>query len=210
MRKQAPFVTAGRRMLRGLRQFDERAVTYYGPRPTGYFRHVYYSLFRVNTFFVYRKDLTSEAITSFDVPECDIGSPPVSHLKSLRETMTLPREFYCDESHGWNHFVLVTKHDVPAHIHWIVQPGQKSRFFELSASSAEINYVYTATEFRGRRIALSALRWGCRHLREIGFRTAVLAVHEENVPCLKCVEQCGFIRTNSVVTVGHLNRRLAV
>jgi ribosomal protein S18 acetylase RimI-like enzyme len=198
------------RLTRSFRHFDEIARAYYGKRPWCYPRYLYYALLRVNKFVVFRRDLNSGGTNPFAGMDFDIRVVPTEELAEIRKGVTLPKEFYCDISHGLTRCYVAFSRKEVAYIQWVVCHGERSRFFRLEESVAE--FVYTTTLPRFRRMGLSkkGMEYICQTERARGVKTILTAVHSGNVVMIKCLEKTGFRQVGTIKTVGQLNRKMAV
>lgn len=199
-----------KKLLRACRHSDETARAYYGVRPWCYPRYFYWSLLRVNTFVIFKRDLFPTEEDPFAGTEFEIRQMPIDKLREVRERENLPREFYCDTSHGWRKCYVILHHGEMAYIHWVCYPFERSRFFRCEGAVAEINYNTTLPRFRGHGLSVKAMLHICEAERTCGIRVLVGAVHSQNTAMLKCMKRAGFAQVGTIRSLGRLNRKVTI
>jgi RimJ/RimL family protein N-acetyltransferase len=197
-------------LLRAYRNFDEIARAYYGQRPWCYPKYLYYSLLRINEFVLFRKDLAPTDGDPFAGTEFEIKRIPIEELKQIREKENLPKEFYCDVSHGWKTCYVVLHHGEIAHVIWVCYPSERSRFFRCKGAVAELNYNITLPRFRGHGLSVRAMDHICEAERSRGIEVMLGVVHSQNIAMIKCMKKSGFAEVGTTKSLGQWNRKTTV
>lgn len=182
----------------------------YGHGLSAWFNCIYYSLFRVNTFHIFRLSLDDLPDMPIDVPGISFHSPSPAELDGLRATKELPREFFCDRLHSVRQCCIAKVDGEIAYIHWVYFQGDFSRFLKLGRDAAEINYVLTLPPFRGRGIGTAAFVHTARDMKKLGIKNLYAVVHNENIASIKSFTRAGFVKIGSTVSVGPFNRKIEV
>ncbi|MDZ7697270.1 MAG: hypothetical protein U5R49_10220 [Deltaproteobacteria bacterium] len=155
---------------------------------------IYYGYFKANNFIVFYKNLTqpSPAGSTNTYVKCIRAS--LDTLRAIRgkEKETLPVEFYADTVHHLSTPYLAFLDDNVAAIHWLVYPGEESRFLTLLEGDVEINYNTVLKEYRGRRIAESLMCFMINACQEEGQKRMFGVVHVSNIPQYKPMLRLGF------------------
>jgi RimJ/RimL family protein N-acetyltransferase len=159
---------------------------------------------------LFRKELAPSDEDPFAETEFQIRRMPIEELQATRKNVDLPREFYCDVSHGWKTCYVITRRAEIAYIHWVCSPAEQSRFFRCQRHVAEVNYVITLPPFRGRGLAAKAIQYSCNVEQTRGVKALVIAVHSKNTIMRKCMKKVGFKKIGTVKTLGQLNRKTTV
>lgn len=189
-------------------EINKIASHHYGESKFSIIKFLYYSFFRVNTFSAYKINLDANLLSpQFNADEYRILNK-IDDLISIRSGKSLPREFYCDETHGVNNFYLLVRGDDIVYIHWVFVAGDKNRFLHLGNLNAELNYNTTMEKYRGKGIMNQMMRYILIDLRERGFRRAFGVVNIENYPAIKSMAKCGFSEFARIKTLGPFNRKL--
>ena len=184
------------------------ASHHYGESKFSIIKFLYYSFIRVNTFSAYKINLDANLLLpQFNVDEYRILNK-IDDLISIRSRESLPREFYCDETHGVNKFYLLVRGEDIVYIHWVFVAGDKNRFLYLGNLDAELNYNTTMEKYRGKGIMNQMMRYILLDLRERGFRRAFGVVNIDNYPAIKSMDKCGFTELTRIKTLGPFNRKL--
>lgn len=160
----------------------------------GTLKWIYSGYFKVNNFIVFYKDLTQPfraRKTSTEI-KCIRGS--VENLRAIRESEKeiLPIEFYADTVHLLSTPYFAFLNDNIAAIHWLVYPGEKSRFLTLKEGDVEINYNTVLKKYRARRIAESLMHFMINACQEEGHKRMFGVVHVSNIPQYKPMLRLGF------------------
>lgn len=160
---------------------------------------------KVNSFLVFHLDLTKPFIAP-PAPEgivLRLGS--LAELHELRKGRSdLPVEFFCDEVFDFRLPFLAFVEGELAGIHWLVGPGEPSRFLSLGVGDVELNYNTVLPQFRGRRLAQLLMAYLIASAREAGHRRMFGIVHVQNVPQFKPMLDLGF---RPVETITHFAYR---
>jgi GNAT superfamily N-acetyltransferase len=148
---------------------------------------------RVNNFLVFHIDLR-KPFSPTPVPETlELKCSSVEELKRLRSGRDdLPVEFYCDETHGFTKPFLAFSGGEMAAIHWLVMPGQRSRFLDMKPGDVELNYNTVLPPFRGKRIAQILMSYLVSWSASQGHQHMFGVVHAANIPQFKQMLDMGF------------------
>lgn len=183
---------------------------HYGRGPLSMLKMVYYSALTVNTFVLFERALDGD----LEAVRLESGyratKPSTSELDALRERRQLPREFYYDRLHGINKCYVVMHGEEPAYIHWIYVKGDPNRFLKLGDGVAEVNYITTVPQFRGRKLMASMMIFAMNDLKKMGYRKVVSVVNTLNPPALRSMHAAGFKEVRRIRTLGHLNKKYAI
>lgn len=193
-----------------LRHFMQSVQAQYGPGIFGFLKYIYYSFMCINTFvvFIYNERSAVDAL-SF-VPQFRSERKAYVILRYMRSSRSLPREFYCDQISGVDDFFLGLWDEQPAYIHWVFPEGAKSRFLNLGQGCAEVGYMLTLPEYRGKKICSQVLANTLKELRGDGVQRIFCVVHDQNVASIKAVQRAGFQEYTRVKSIGPFNTRLRV
>lgn len=160
----------------------------------GTLKWLYSGYFKVNNFIVFYKNLTQ--ISSFQSKTSSVKCirMSVEELRSIREKeeQLLPIEFYADTVHHLSTPCLAFIDNNLAAIHWLVYPGQESRFLRLVKGDVEINYNTVLQRYRGRRIAEALMSYMMNTCQEEGHKRMFGVVHVSNIPQYKPMLGLGF------------------
>lgn len=148
---------------------------------------------RVNNFLVFHMDLR-RPFTPTPVPDgLELRRSSVEELRHLRTGRSdLPVEFYCDQTHGFTLPFLAFSNGELAAIHWLVLPGQRSRFLDMKAGDVELNYNTVLPPFRGKRIAQILMSHIVAQSQTEGHQHMFGVVHAANIPQFKQMLDMGF------------------
>jgi GNAT superfamily N-acetyltransferase len=185
----------------------------YGGGIKGYANFFYYSLFRFNTFGIYRLDLATFAEPTREraaetVLFQELDGPSLELLTAGRSD--LPREFYCHKMHRVSACCAGTVEGRLAYIHWIYRQGDFSRFLRLTSRTAEINHVFTLPEYRGRGLSTRGFLATAQDMKKKGVTSLVAVIHDENVASIKAFERAGFVKTGEIRAFGQFNGKREV
>lgn len=104
----------------------------------------------------------------------------------------LPFEFHCDTTrHFSTPFVAFVDGEIAA-IHWLVLPGEHSRFLTLGSGDVELNYNTVLPKFRGRRLAQVLMAEVMQWAQAKGYSRMFGVVHVVNVQQFKPMIDLGF------------------
>ncbi|MBU3914714.1 GNAT family N-acetyltransferase [bacterium] len=192
-----------------LRHFRQSVRAQYGGGISGFVQFVYYSFLRINTFVIFVRNCreTRQPITIEG--ELHIKRQVLDELNILRQQSDLSREFYGDHF-GGKDFFLAYWDRKPAYIHWVFSAGTQSRFLRLEKKCAEIAYMLTLPEFRGRRICSQVVDHTVRLLSGEDVERVFCVIHEHNIASIKAVQRTGFHEFRKVRSIGPFNSRLKV
>ena len=167
----------------------------------------YYSLFWINTFVLYERELDDSVLPVRLNPEFRVIKPTIKELQAIREGRDSPREFYYDRFHGVGNCYVVLCGDEPAYIHWVYIKGDPNRFLRLGRDVAEFNYSTTLPKFRGRKLMVNVTLYMMNDLKQLGIRKVVAVINALNPPALRSCESAGFRKVRTIRTLGYLNRK---
>jgi len=182
----------------------------YGSGILGFSKYIYYSFMRINTFVVFTCDGNCALHSLNFTPQLQIERKAYETLRYMKSTKALPREFYCDQLAGVEDCFLGLWEEQPAYIHWVFPEGAKSRFLGLGEGCAEVSYMLTLPEFRGKKICSQVLAYTLNELRSEGVQRVFCVVHDQNVASIKAVRRAGFQEHIRVKSIGPFNTRLDV
>ncbi len=197
-----------RKLFITLRDLKKTAYHHYGESPMSIIKFIYYSVLRVNTFFVYENDLTRELPEHNLEPEFKVMKPTLDELAKVRQGLDLPREFYYDEIFHTKTCYLVFKGDELAKICWVLFKEDYNRFLILRNDVAELNYNTTLPKYRGNQLMSKMMAYISLDLKKEGYKKAMGVIHEFNPPAIKAIEKAGFIKVGEIKTLGPFNRKL--
>ena len=120
----------------------------------------------------------------------------------IGDASRLPLEFCGRSPH--RRFVLAMADGMPAHITWVLLPGDKSHFMSLQPGQAEITDSHTLSPFRGRGIYGTVLRFTLAEVAALGITSAFAHVRPANRASLATFARAGF----TVVGCIAIHRRL--
>lgn len=199
-----------KRVIYTIQNFRKVAYHHYGRSPFSLFRFIYYSLFRLNAFLVFEKDLRRT------LPEVDLDPgnrfilPSLEELERVRQGKDLPREFFSDHIHNAKVCCIGLCGDELAYIHWVYSKGEYSRFVILGQDVCEINHVTTLPRFRGKKISMKALEYASKTLQSMGCKKVVVVVHKNNIAFIKNIKSLDFKETKRIRAIGPFNRKVPV
>ena len=182
----------------------------YGSGISGFFKYIYFSFLRINTFIVFTCNDSGAAQSLKFAPQLRSERNAYETLRYMRSTRALPREFYCDQLAGGEDCFLGLWEEQPAYIHWVFPAGSKSRFLGLGQGCAEVNYMLTLPEYRGKKICSQVLAYTLNELRSDGVQRVFCVVHDQNVASIKAVQRAGFHEHARIKSFGPFNTRLQV
>ena len=171
---------------------------------------IYHSALGINTFVLFERTLDDTLNAISLAPEFTATRPSAEELEVLRTNRELPREFYYDRFHGVRNCYVVMRGSEPAYIHWIYVKGDANRFLRLGDGVAEINYITTLPEFRGKGLMASMMVLAMNELKMLGYKKVVSVVNATNPPAVKNMRAAGFKEVRRIRTLGFLNRRYSV
>lgn len=199
-----------KKILATITNFRSTVHNHYGNSPASYFRFIYRSLFRINTFYILEKELDSI------VPMPDLGlnvkviSPSMEELEVIRSGDNLPREFYFDKIHNVKKCYLVFVGDEVAYIHWLYFKGDYNRFLILEEGVAEFNNVTTLKKFRGRNLMTKILMYMMHDLAQQGYKKVVGVVYEDNPAAYRSCIKAGLHEVGRIKTLGQFSKKVRV
>lgn len=199
-----------RKILYTITNFKQTAYHHYGRSAFSFIRLVYYSLFRVNTFLLFEKDLGRKLSEVQCDPEIRCTSPSLKELDHLRQGKDFPREFFCDQIHNAKTCCIGFCGEEVAYVHWVYSKGEYSRFVILSEDVCEINHVATLPKFRGRKLSMMMLEYASKSLQGLGYKRIALVVHENNIAFIKNIKRLDFRETKRIRSIGPFNWKVPV
>jgi ribosomal-protein-alanine N-acetyltransferase len=122
--------------------------------------------------------------------------PPLIAEASLRDIAPIAKLHAASFRRGWSEDEieqLLTDRSVVAHRAMIGSNFAGFIMSRLAADEAEILTVAVASNYRGRSIARSLLRYHLGRLMVFGVRTVFLEVEEGNVSALRLYRRAGFV-----------------
>ncbi|MGV8056421.1 MAG: GNAT family N-acetyltransferase [Smithellaceae bacterium] len=147
----------------------------------------------VNHFIVFHKNLGTRTNYSMNAPLIEMRKISIEELLEIREKETrLPIQFYCDLTHQFTHAFVAFAENRIAAIHWLVLPGQYSRFFDLTEGDAELNYNTVLPQFRGSGIARGLMSFVTKYCEVSGLNDIFGVVNVKNIPQYKQMIRLGF------------------
>lgn len=160
------------------------------------------SAFKYYTYAMTPRDFIVFSINPGKCPDCVVQCDDLTFrritidaLKSIRDRIgNLPQEFYCDLLYGFTTpFIMEEKGEVAA-IHWLVMPGEWSKFMVLKEGEAELNYNIVLPKFRGKRLAEKLMRHILQSLKDEGdVKTVYGVVASSNIAQFKQMVSMGFM-----------------
>ena len=193
-----------------VKQFKETVRATYGIGFNSYLKFFYYGFFEVSTFVVIKLDTDCTDRLHDLGNEYEIHIDDLDKLNQIRLNRSMSKEFYCDQSHRGGRFYLVTVNGEPAYIHWVFFKGSDSRFLLMKEQQAEINYVITMPDFRGRNLCSKVASYTVRDLAEQGIENIFVVIHSDNIASLKAFCKIGFVEINRIKRILRMNLRLTV
>lgn len=193
-----------------LRHLHRTVHAQYGRGVAGYSKFVYYSFLRTNIFIVFVHDCCDSFDKAGLSSRLKFIRNDFEELNSKRVRDDLPKEFYCDQTHHAQDFLLGLWEEKAAYIHWIFLDGTQTRFLNLGGGCAEICYMMTLPDFRGQRICSQAIAHTVQVLSSEGVRKVFCVVHDKNIASIKAVLRAGLREFARVRSIGPFNTRLEV
>lgn len=168
-----------------------RSFIYRGTRGT--FLWFIYGYFTINKFIVFYRNIEEPFSPSQKSSSIKISKISLDTLVSIRNRVKrLPVEFYCDETHGFTvPFVAEVEGEIAA-IHWLVQPGEKSRFLNLKPGDLELNFNTVLPKFRNKKLAELLMAELISYCSNRKFDRIFGVVHVNNIPQYKQMIRLGF------------------
>jgi len=197
-------------LIRQCRHIKGTVRSTYGNGIGAWGSYIYYALFRINKFKILQAKLDEPLVELTCHPDVTLLNPPICELELLRSRENLPREFYCNQFQKVNSCMIALVNGDIAYIHWVYHEGEFSRFLKIGSDSAEINYVITLPEYRGRGIAATAFIRSMTNLKKQGIKKVFAVVHEENIASIKSFIRAGFVEVGNTFSIGPFNRKKSV
>lgn len=179
----------------------------YGGGVRGYAEFFYISLLRTNTFITFVADSRGDSVYLPDPNSLSFTRNDHKRLNEFRRSRNLPKEFHCDQTHDARDFILGFWEGEVAYIHWIFHQNARTRFLNLGNDCAEVGYMVTLPEFRGKKICSNALTHTVQALSSEGVRSIFCVVHDRNIASIKAVKRAGFRESGRSRTLGPFNKR---
>lgn len=190
--------------------FRNTVHNHYGNSPISYFRFIYRSLFRINTFHILEKKLDSELQMPDLEPNIKVVIPSMEELEEIRSRSNLPREFFYDKIHNVKKCYIVFFEGEIAYIHWVYVKGDYNRFLILEDGVAEFNYNTTLAKFRGKNLMTKILMYMFYDLARQGYKKVVGVVYEDNPAAYKSCVKAGLQDVGRIKTLGQFNRKVRI
>ncbi len=151
---------------------------------------IYSNYFNIKTFVLYKRELREDPANIIFEKEFKCFQSNLELLKEIRNKKDdMPREFYLDKTHRATFFYLTYYKKELACILWIFPKGEYSRFFNIQDEKAvELNYMFTLSSFRGKRLQGKTVDWVCKDLKERGYNKVLLAISSTNISARKGME----------------------
>jgi RimJ/RimL family protein N-acetyltransferase len=199
-----------RRIVFTLKHLRKVSEHHYGRSAFSIPKMIYHSVLSINTFVLFERKL-DDALNPVSLSsEYTVVKPSRDELEAMRARNELPREFYYDRFHGVTNCYVVMHGPRPAYIHWIYIKGDANRFLRLGERVAEVNYITTLPEFRGKKLMARMMVLTMNDLKATGYKKLVSVVNTYNPPALKSMRAAGFKEVRKISAVGFLNRKYAV
>jgi len=154
---------------------------------------IFHGYFVFNNFIVFYRNLENPVQAPAPSDGVEIKKLSLDALCSIRKGRNdLPVEFFCDKTHGLTTpFVALVEGELAA-IHWLVQPGETSRFLSLSEGDIELNLNTVLPEFRGNRLAELLMVELLTDCKNNNLKRMFGVVHVSNIPQYKQMMRLGF------------------
>lgn len=167
----------------------------------GTLRWMYYGYLVPNKFLVFYRNLEETFDYSSMYDDITIEKLSINQLKAIRDKRSdYPIEFFCDQTEGFRTPFVAHVNNEPAAIHWLVAPGEKSRFLDLKTGDVELNYNTVLPDFRGNKLAAPLMAYIIDRCKQDGQRRMFGVVHVDNLPQYKQMIRLGF---EPVETLSH-------
>lgn len=193
-----------------LRKMKQGTELRYGKGYIGVLKFIYYSLFSVNTFIIFFYDCRRKPGPIAFSSKLKIERQAYQNLDKFRNRYRLSKEFYVDQIYEAKDFFLSYWEGKPAYIHWIFHAGSQSRFLFVGDNCAEITYMLTLPEYRGKGICSQSLDYTLETLLNEGVKRVFCVVHEKNLASIKAVEKSAFQVFGRLKSIGPVNLRKRV
>ncbi len=195
-----------RKILSAIDDIKENSRYHYPDKPFAILHYLYFSLFRINKFHVFERDLTGVLPPfRFEPPFRIEVKTNADELREICDRHNMPREcYYADILDLSDCFLLYHEEEI-ALLYWISLPGQYSRFFKLNPKTAELYYVTTLPKFRGLGLSEKIAHFAVHYLQSKGYDKAVVVIHESNISSIKPIVRAGFKQVRSFVSIGPFN-----
>lgn len=195
-----------RKILSVIDDIKENSRYHYPDQRFAILRYLYFSLFRINRFHVFERDLTDEVPPfQFEPPFRIEIKTDADELRQICDRHNMPRECYYADILDLHICFLLYHEEEIALLYWISLPGQYSRFFKLNPKTAELYYVTTLPGFRGYGLSEKIAHFAAHYLHHEGFDKAVVVIHESNISSIKPIVRAGFNQVRSFVSIGPFN-----
>lgn len=159
----------------------------------GTLKWIFRSYFTVNEFIVFCKELNKPFYYDFNNQSTIIRKLSLTEYRIIRgNKKNLPVEFYSDQLYNFhNPFVAFVNGDLAA-VHWLVLPGEMSRFLMIKDKDVEINYNTVLPKFRGMGLAEKLMAFMILYCCEKGYNRMFGVVNVSNIPQYKQMIRLGF------------------
>jgi RimJ/RimL family protein N-acetyltransferase len=198
------------KLVATITNFRNTVHNHYGNSPTSYFRFIYRSLFRINTFHILEKKLDATVQMPDLAPNIKVVIPSMEELEAIRSKNNLPREFYYDKIHNVKKCYIVFIDGEIAYIHWVYVKGDYNRFLLLEDGVAEFNNNTTLVKFRGKNLMTKMMMYMMCDLARQGYKKVIGVVYENNPAAYKSCVKAGFQEVGRIKTLGQFNRKVRI
>jgi len=175
----------------------------YGKGILGYIRFIHTSFLKINIFYIYTIDVTSY-VNDNNVDDI-VYSKDIIVLKDYRKNKKLPKQYYMDVIDGLKNCCLILCENDIAHIHWVVESGDTSRFLKIDKHHVEINHVLTLQKYRNLHIYRKAIVKTLSNLKNVGVTHAFVVINSNTVISRHVIESIGWKECRRIRTFGRLN-----
>jgi len=149
--------------------------------------------FTVNHFIVLYRNLKKPVNSEFKRKEIEMRKISLSELQSLRKDMPdLPMQFYCDEIYNFSTPFIAFIDGKLAAIHWVVLPGETSRFLNMKEGDVELNYNTVLPQYRGSRVAGELIMYIIKSYTDSDSKRMFGICNVLNIPIWKQAQNAGF------------------
>jgi GNAT superfamily N-acetyltransferase len=130
---------------------------------------------------IYELDL---ALFRYEYPEfsasISASSNAPQNLKSMRDQVHLPAEFYRDLTEAPLVCILACVPESVAGIAWLYDHTRPGPFLKMAPGEIVLRQLYVLEPFRGKGVATPIIREACRWCRECGFLKVYAVVRSDN------------------------------
>ena len=192
------------KIVTNMRVLDASLRSTYGDGIGRYFKFVYISFLRINTY-----EVLCVETAGYDAPagDADLQSWDLPRLRAYREGKNLPREFYMDLAKDLQRPWVILQGSEVVYITWEMEE-RSSRFLTHGQGDVELSYSLTMPAHRRKGLHRRAFAQLIPRLRQRGCKRVFAVVHNENVNSLASLRAIGMQTRAKIVGVGRLIRKL--